>query len=53
MTIRLSSGSLVEAAVTLAAAVLLTFAGFEMVAEAGVTMPAAVVAAPHVDANSG
>jgi hypothetical protein len=53
MTIRLSSGSLVETVVTLAAAALMTLAGFEMLDGSTVTRqaPAAAtaVAMPHVD----
>lgn len=54
------SGSLIEAAVTLAAAAMMTFAGFDIVAEvitahdanATIRTPA-IVATPHVDAACG
>ncbi|MFI4887727.1 MAG: hypothetical protein ACHP7B_03160 [Burkholderiales bacterium] len=55
MRIRLASESFVETVVTLAAAALMTFAGFEMLEDvpaardAGVVKPPAVVATPHVD----
>jgi hypothetical protein len=59
MRTSIMSGSLIEAAVTLAAAVMMTFAGFEMVAdvitahEANVGATRAIVATPHVDAARG
>ena len=60
MTIRLSSGSLVETVVTLGAAALMTLAGFEMLDGSTVerqirqlAAPAAAtsVAMPHVDTS--
>jgi hypothetical protein len=57
MRIKLASGSTIETAVTLAAAALMTFAGFAMLEERIALPPAAsapaIVATPHVDAARG
>jgi hypothetical protein len=52
MAIRFSSEAIVEAVVTLAAAALLTLAGFAMLEGVVADVAAPAVAMPHVDASA-
>jgi hypothetical protein len=52
MATRFSSEAIVETVVTLAAAALLTFAGFEMLKAVDAVDASPVIAMPHVDASA-
>jgi len=52
MTTRFSSGAFVETVVTLAAAALLTLAGFEMLEGVNGADVAPAIAMPHVDSSA-